>query len=104
MGNATLLKSGLLKGNARLYRVDPPVKYTTFEFDPFRREVESVTDHIIVSAVGVVGSYDGPETYIFPANAEGVVTNWGELDGSFKGSQDHEQALTRAGYTVSAEA
>ena len=33
------------------------------------------------------------ETYIFPANAAGEVTDWGELPGSYRGGMSHEEAL-----------
>ena len=56
-------------------------------------------DHrwLIVSAVH---AWSGPETYIFPANEKGEVTNWHELDGSFQGGMDHELALQNAGYEI----
>ena len=52
---------------------------------------------VIVSAASVFGAY---ETYIFEADEAGEVTDWGELDGSFKGGLNHEQALRNAGYEV----
>ena len=33
------------------------------------------------------------ETYIFPANAEGDITDWHELPGSYRGGMSHEEAL-----------
>ena len=42
----------------------------------------------------------GDETFIFESDADGNVSSWSELDGSFKGAQDHEQALRKAGYEV----
>ena len=33
------------------------------------------------------------ETYIFPANAAGEITDWGELPGSYWGGMSHEEAL-----------
>lgn len=56
-------------------------------------------EHVIVSAVDVFGR---PETYIFPADKDGNVTDWGELTGSFHGGLDHEEALRGAGYEVAA--
>lgn len=44
--------------------------------------------------------FSGPETYIFPADKTGEIVNWSELDGSFKGGLDHEQALVNAGFEV----
>lgn len=70
-------------GEARLYRLSEPLEGNEF---------------VAVSAV--VAFYSGPETYIFPANSDGKVASWGELDGSFRGSLDHEEALRGAGYEV----
>lgn len=44
--------------------------------------------------------FQGPETFLFPADGKGNITSWGELDGSFRGAIDHEQALRNAGYVV----
>jgi hypothetical protein len=79
---AKLLKTGLLKGNANLYRLSVPLKGKKF---------------IIVSAVNLYGH---DETYIFPATKDGEVTDWMELPGSFKDEQDHGKALQNAGYEV----
>lgn len=69
-------------GDARLYRLSEPLEGHT---------------HVIVSAVASVYV---TETYIFPADESGEVTDWGELPGSFRGDTDHEQALNNAGYDV----
>jgi len=53
---------------------------------------------VVVSAV--IPLYGGPETYIFPADEDGNITSWGELNGSFRGSLDHEKALRNAGYQI----
>jgi hypothetical protein len=89
LNTATLLRSGLLAGDANLYRVDPPMAYE-----------DGTTEYVIVSAV--VALYSGPETYIFPANESGEVIDWLELPGSFKGGMDHDEALRGAGYEVRA--
>jgi hypothetical protein len=72
-------------GSAKLYRLDPPLDGERF---------------VVVSATDVMRS--GPETYIFPADAEGEVSSWGELAGSFRGGLDHAEALRGAGYEASA--
>lgn len=54
--------------------------------------------YVIVSATVV--PHSGPETYIFGADESGEVVDWMELDGSFRGECDHEQALANAGYSV----
>jgi hypothetical protein len=81
-------------GDARLYRVDPPAKYHV-EGD---HDTVLETEFIIVSAVNAM--FSGPETYIFPANRDGTAINMLEIDGSFKGDLDHEQALRNAGQDV----
>lgn len=68
------------KGDARLYKLSKP--YHTYDGDD--------VDHIIVSAVI---AYSGPETYVFPATADGEAVDMLELPGSFDGSLDHEEAL-----------
>jgi len=70
-------------GDARLYRLSEPLEGH---------------EYVVVSATDVV--FSGPETYIFASDADGEVTNWGELDGSFRGAKDHEAALAGAGYAV----
>lgn len=54
--------------------------------------------YVIVSAAVTIDH--GPETYIFAANRKAEVTCWIELDGSFVGGMDHEQAIRGAGYEV----
>ena len=84
------------QGDARLFKCDPPIAY---DFDWETDKPTKKSDHVVVSAVNAM--ITGPETYIFPADEEGDILNWSELDGSFRGSFDHEQALRNAGYTVS---
>lgn len=90
LGKAEFIRNvGDWRGDARLYRVDPPVSWGY--------DGESETDHVIVS--GIDNEW-GIETYIFAADSTGEVLGWGELDGSFRGAIDHEQALNGAGYSV----
>lgn len=70
------------RGDARLYKLSEPLDGASF---------------VIVSAVV---AYSGPETYIFPATEEGEISDYGEMDGSFRGGLDHEMALSMAGYEV----
>jgi hypothetical protein len=73
----------------RLYRLSEPLEGN---------------EYVVVSAVTLswVGLFNGPgpETYIFPATRDGDITDWIELEGSFQGDLDHEQALKNAGYEV----
>lgn len=84
MKTARLIKelSGFT-GTAKLYELSEPLDDAT---------------HVVVSAADV--PYSGPETFIFPADAKGEVTGWGELDGSYRGGLSHDAALTKAGYAV----
>ena len=72
-------------GEARLYRLSEPIGWG-YDYDT--GQYEKTTEYVIVSAVVAFG--DGPETYIFPADAEGIVLDWSELDGSYRGDLNHE--------------
>lgn len=95
---ATFVKGELprFRGDARLYRLDPPMSLER-DYDPESAGV--TTEYVVVSATEVSGE---PETYVFAADAEGNVSGWTELDGSFRGGYDHERALRNAGYDVEA--
>lgn len=80
-------------GDARLYRLSPPLRE---QCEDARAIV--MHEYVVVSACDAI--FSGPETYIFPADATGQVEGWGELDGSFRGAQDHARALNNAGYEV----
>lgn len=79
----------------KVYKVDPPIPYIKWT----RGEPDQalLTDYVLVSAAIV--KFSGPETYIFPSDAEGQVTDWGELEGSYKGGLNHTVALEGMGYT-----
>jgi len=86
------------KGDARLYRVEPAMKYWKWEGQE-REEAE--VEYIVVSGInGIYRLTSDPETFIFPADESGMVVSWGELDGSFRGGVNHEQALANAGYSL----
>lgn len=96
MGTATFVRNlDGWRGDARLYRCEPPMQYG-------HDEEPKPAEYVIVS--GVFAMFSGPETYIFPATADGEVADWGELDGSFQGGINHEEALSGAGYEIAAEA
>ena len=69
-----------------LYRLMPALPL----FDLDDRQV-GLTDYVVVSAAVV--PYTGPETYIFPADSEGNITDRGELPGSYRGGLDHDEAI-----------
>ena len=80
---ATFLKQLIgWRSYAALYRCEPP---------------HGGCEFVVVSAVE---AYSGPETYIFPANANGTTKNMTEMPGSFRGACDHYTALARAGYAM----
>jgi hypothetical protein len=84
----------------RLFAVDPPIPITEYDFesDDCEKVVTGHTDYVAVSAANVPCS--GPETYIFRANEDGEVEDWGELEGSYRGGLSHETALGNAGYSI----
>lgn len=88
-------KAKKMRGDAACYRLSPPMVDTDW------RGTEAHHEYVIVSANDVM--FSGPETYIFPGDEEGNVTDWGELPGSFKGDLDHERALSGAGYVLAGE-
>lgn len=84
------------KGDARMYSLDVPVKYKTWQGD---EEREFETKFVIVSAIHDIIT-GVPETYIFPVNVVGKILDWGELHGSYRGGLEHAQALRNAGYEI----
>jgi hypothetical protein len=96
MATATFIRQMNWESDARLYRVVPPVSQTRWNPDSDQDETNTF-DYVVVSASGFMGR---PETFIFPADKNGEVDNYYELDGSFRGALDHERALRNAGYDV----
>ncbi len=96
MNTATFVRDDNgFRGTAKLWHLSSPVhfdhEYEEGEFKPTR-----ATEYVITSAVHAMCS--GPETYIFPADRDGEVLSWGELDGSFRGDLDHNRAIEGMGY------
>lgn len=83
-------------GDAKLFALSAPITFDKpwDDKDPPARK----TKYVIVSATSAPLS--GPETYIFPADKDGNVLDWGELEGSYQGGLSHAQALKGAGYTL----
>ena len=82
---ATLIKDNLpdFQGHAALYRMNPPHEGNEF---------------VIASAINAL--YTGPETHLFPADADGQVIDWMEMEGSYRGGLSHARALEGAGYSI----
>jgi len=72
-------------GEAWLYRVDPPMSYGWGE--------QALTEYVVSSATV-------PEIYLFPADPSGKVLSGGEIEGSYHGGPDCDQAVRNAGYTI----
>lgn len=91
------------KGDARLYRLDPPALY-----------IDGFTEYVVVSALDVAarraeepmlamldamtGVSRQVETMVFPTDASGNTLDWGEL--ALVEALDHDAALAELGYTV----
>jgi len=83
IGNETTSGSGAFQ---RLYRLSEPL-------DGF--------DFVKVSAIESAFDTMEPETFIFGCDSDsGVISDWAELTGSYRGGTDHFEALKRAGYVV----
>lgn len=82
--------------NQALYKLSSPVGY---DYDWDKEKYNKKTNYVVVSTV--IAMYSGLETYIFPANSKGEVLDWGELDGSAKGTDSHEDVLHEMGYELS---
>ena len=82
---AILVKDNLrnFTGHAALYRMEPPLDGREF---------------VIASAANAL--YSGPETYLFPADADGRVIDWNEIEGSYRGGLSHAKAFASVGYSV----
>ena len=84
MGKATLINSDLdWEGEARLYRLDPPLAYYSGE------DGTLTTDYVTVCGyVDRRTGHHGTQTFILPTDAEGKVIDWRKVDGSFTGTAD----------------
>jgi hypothetical protein len=82
------------RGEQRFFYLDPPLKDEDYGFSDGAEH-----QWVIVSAVTTPSRYGGgPETFIFPADASGQLTSYGNLPGSYQGGLDHLKALALAGY------
>ena len=85
-----------MNDGAEHYEPYPPYYWDRYDYTE-ETEVLTLVDHVIVSAVDV--PFSGHETYIFQCDETGVVLDWSEMPGSFRGALDHERALNGLGYT-----
>jgi hypothetical protein len=84
-----------MSGDARLYQLSHSIQF--HQWHGRSAEIRT-TNYVVVSAI--YNRFSGNETLIFPANSGGIVLDWCELDGSFSGSKDHEQAIANAGWRL----
>lgn len=83
MGKATFVKNVQnFSGDARLYAMTPALGGHEF---------------VIVSKIQ---NMFGRETFIFPADADGKVSDWDEMPGSMVGNHSHNEVLNGVGYEV----
>ena len=81
------------RGDARLYRLSQPVRYTNSD----------ATTYVVVSAVvlpALLSQSGECETYIFPSDDKGEVLSWIQLRGSTKDTLFHEVAIEEAGWVL----
>lgn len=78
-------------GKASLYRLSEIIEYG------FGDETNH-TGYVIASTA--IDPFTGIQTYIFPADEDGNVLDWGELTGSRKGTTSHAEVLSGAGYPL----
>ena len=88
---------GEWRGNAKWFRVEPPLQSASYDFDSESEVMHEYADVILSAAVVM---FTGPETYIFPANEQGEIQSWIDLDGSQRGTLSHEKVLADLGYEV----
>lgn len=90
METAKLIKENLegFTGQASLYKLSKKVKYDN----------NKETSYVICSST--IAMFTGMETYIFPANKSGEILDYGELEGSQRGTSSHETVLEDAGYKL----
>lgn len=96
---ATLLQDNLVgfKGHAAFYKLSPPLE--SIDYDADDNSVVLKHEYVVVSAA-IAFDHGGPETFIFPADAKGKMTSWGELPGSQRDTLEHDYVLNQLGYQI----
>lgn len=94
MKTAQLLKDNLpgFNGHAALYKLTPPIRDRGYDED----DATLLVHYVVASAVNSWAV----ETFLFPANEDGEITSWAELEGSMKGVTSHETVFENIGYIV----
>lgn len=101
MQTATFVKrlTESFTGDARLYKLSQPIEYQDWDSEK-EDYVTKSSEYVVVSAASV--PFSGPETYMFPSDSEGHITDWGEIGASQKGHVSHETVLQESGYEMAA--
>lgn len=86
--------SDRFNGVAKHIRLPEPVKVTDWD-----DETKLETRDFVVSAANVM--LTGPETYVFPADEDGEVKSWGEVETSRKGTLDWEEIAEKTAEVAS---
>ena len=81
-------------GRAILYKLIPPIQIEPDHKGDFKGKVS----YVVVSTTHAL--FSGVETCIFPATKIGKVRDWGELEGSRRGTSSHAEVLEYAGYKI----
>ena len=82
--------AGIPGATRKLWRMEPPLKDYEGEGHPL--VMSSAVDHSLGGMIRI------HETYLFPADESGEITDWGGLPGSYQGDTNHEAAIRGAGY------
>lgn len=75
-----------------LYRLSEPITYGWNN--------DQQTEYVVISALTFAFDHAGSETFIFPADEHGEVVDWGELDGSQRGTTSHAAVIAAAGWEL----
>lgn len=88
-------KPGQFRETAFFYKLSEPVEYDyDYDTEKFLKE----TRFVCVSQANAFGS--GYETFIFPADENGEVVDWSELEGSLRGYISPDQLMRECGWSV----
>jgi len=81
-------------GEMILYRLEPAWEARSEWNDEAEAQAHQ---YVVASRASVLGMW---ETYLFPADEHGAITDWGELPGSTTGYVDQDDVIESIGYTV----
>lgn len=75
-----------------LYHLSQPITYGW--------DNESRTEFVVVSALSAAFDTHKPETFIFPADEQGEIVDFSEMQGSQRGTTDHATVIAAAGWEM----